>query len=622
MQEDFHTRESDQSVYIPFFYSSTRQQLHQRLLHLRDIWTKNSFAYIAPAGPQGVGKSLYCYMICSFAAVHGFPLLYIPLAGKWCTEQPVDRDRFLLTRFTQMNSHLNMEDSILEDFKELAAIKPHLCTDRQDEQIRRLASQLLRKFGSGFEGMDKKIPRFIVIDEHNELFLPNPDGSIAAAEPQLQPFARWGLGGVAVMCGSSHSKFFSQMPGGTSQAIVELPPLSKEDTVAFLTHAESPAFISGLKIAQAEALYANLGGVPRILTAVKQKIETLRASYVQQQPRSRSQSKILEQVLEEISIIDKQNDLMPHMEMDTRLIIFMSNLGRQKKSFINAVEHFFLKGRLPRPTWNEPVLDHGLIFIENGQAHPVNQYAARLLFRQYAEVRQQKLISSIALPADQGSELERQIWQGLSGKSLLVYEALGKRPDQAHWKQQDDKKEEQPKEIFIEDSIFVTFEGLDFSQLEPLPRQENGKLAEGTWIFRPRESKFTRVDFVIVKHNENTRKIIAIQSTVSEPNVHAAASSKSDWEGFFGISDAAAAPGLEDASQSRERQSKSSHVTWTALCQQLAIQPEDDFSCDYIYVTTIQEPKPIADSLYAQLPASAFVGVIKRKHLTGLKIIY
>ena len=101
-------------------------------------------------------------------------------------------NHFLLTRFVQMNDHLKIADPMIERIKKLVALSPDLFTARQELQCQRLASQLIKKFGSGFEGMDQKIPRFIVVDEHNELFRPSRDGTIPADDPQLQHFARGG----------------------------------------------------------------------------------------------------------------------------------------------------------------------------------------------------------------------------------------------------------------------------------------------------------------------------------------------------------------------------------------------------------------------------------------------
>ena len=178
--------------------------------------------------------------------------------------------------------------------------------------------------------------------------------------------------------------------------------------------------------------------------------------------------------------------------------------------------------------------------------------------------------------------------------SRLVYQPLVQR-----------KQEEDEVKISIGDHRYQGFDGKDFSQLQPLPRLPNGEVPYGTWLFRPLEKTFPRVDFVIVSHGINCKKVIAIQSTVSEPNVHAAGS-QSDWKGFFGV---AAAAGQN-----------SSAVTWTHLCTQLAINI-DQWFCDYIDITTSEEPKGIADDKLAQLPAGTLIGVMKRKHLSCWGII-
>lgn len=229
----------------------------------------------------------------------------------------------------------------------------------------------------------------------------------------------------------------------------------------------------------------------------------------------------------------------------------------------------------------------------------VNLFATDLLLRAYLKFVKRTALSEIANATQRGYELEGQILQGLLSSGVLLQYQSMRKPDT-----QKQHQKEELTNITIDDPKYVAFYGKDFSQLQPLPKQRNGQVWYGTWIFRPLDPSFPRIDFVIVKHAQHgERKVIALQSTVSEPLDHGS-KPESDWKGFFNPSP-----------------SSSPGVTWAELRRKLDID-EGDWHCDFLYVTTVEEPKRISETVYSQLPDHLNVAVMNRQLLSCLKIVY
>jgi len=115
---------------------------------------------------------MYCYLIACFAAVHRYPLIYIPLASKWIT-QPTEAmmSLFFLNQFAELNRHwyLPLNLPFYQEIEEVLSFHSSKLTNEQEKQSVVLQRQLLDKLKTGFKG-SPNVPGFIIIDEHNELF--------------------------------------------------------------------------------------------------------------------------------------------------------------------------------------------------------------------------------------------------------------------------------------------------------------------------------------------------------------------------------------------------------------------------------------------------------------------
>src|SRR3989338_4064039 len=239
-------RRSDGSKYLPFFWCQSRKNLLQELHQFVRSYQSDpdQFLRMAPAGPQGVGKSMYCYLIACFAAVHRYPLIYIPLASEWIT-QPTEvmMSLFFLNQFAELNRHwyLPLNLPFYQEIEEVLSFHSSKLTNEQEKQSVVLQRQLLGKLETGFDGRPN-VPGFIIIDEHNELFREDIPGTAPKSRHLdfFRPYCNWTIGGVSVMCGSAHSKFLGSMPGGTGHTIRNLVPLTEQETVDYLLSPERP----------------------------------------------------------------------------------------------------------------------------------------------------------------------------------------------------------------------------------------------------------------------------------------------------------------------------------------------------------------------------------------------
>src|SRR3989338_9942392 len=176
---------------------------------------------------------------------------------------------FFLNQFAELNRHwyLPLNLPFYQKIERLLAFPSDELTVEQEKQSVVLQRQLLDKLETRFNG-SLNVPGFIIIDEHNDLFLMkgNPPQSPSDRHPDyFRPFCNWTIGGVSVMCGSAHSRFLGSMPGGTSHTIRNLVPLTEQETVHYLRSPERPYPEPELTKTAAKQLFKICGGVPRIL---------------------------------------------------------------------------------------------------------------------------------------------------------------------------------------------------------------------------------------------------------------------------------------------------------------------------------------------------------------------
>ena len=217
------------------------------------------------------------------------------------------------------------------------------------------------------------------------------------------------------MCGSAHSKFLGSMPGGTSQAIRHLQPLTEEETVKYLTLPTSPNHIPGLSESQASWIYSELGGIPRILRCATQHVIGIINKGIK-----------LPKALKELARPTVVISFNPFFEMEDRFERYLDSISDSKKEiFTDYIHAILFSEQFIPPGYNNPLLDPGLFYIDTDRSVClVNKHAYNLLITGFLRFFQRKEISKLPTPTEQGLELERQVWYGLLNRGSLKYRSF------------------------------------------------------------------------------------------------------------------------------------------------------------------------------------------------------
>ena len=163
------------------------------------------------SGPHGISKSYTLYLIAVYAFVNSIPLLYVPVCGHWVsifhTANQVGANDYLRNLFLSLNSDILSRDQIIEIQKSPDVV-----------------NYLSRNFGN-----ERSV--FYLFDEHHELFEPNTEGNIPAMESYFQDFTRWTKAKytTTIYCGSAHSSFEDNLPGGEVEKVVRIIPPTTEE---------------------------------------------------------------------------------------------------------------------------------------------------------------------------------------------------------------------------------------------------------------------------------------------------------------------------------------------------------------------------------------------------------
>ena len=581
--DDFHS--DGGRLYIPFFVCQYRLDLLDVLhAYVADIKLRpNKQLRIAPVGPQGVGKSMYCYLIACFAAVHRFPLIYIPLASHWTRfNDPPKMSRFFLKQFSELNRHwyTPLELKFYQKIEKALSYEVDELTPAQEKQITGVYDLLLEKVQNGFDGCVEK-PRFTIIDEHNELFREeNPGDAAKSTYPHFfRIFCNWQIAGFSVLCGSAHSKFIASQQDVLRRAIRNLVPFTLAETQAYLTSEATPMPLPLLsddlletKQSYVKGIFEICGGVPRILHD---------AVWILNERR----------ITENPAQYLKSTQSVFFSALAGRFQTYTENPDFNESQFCNFVAAILVSRDGGAPGYHNSIMDPGLFYWSGDNIHFINDYAYELVRLQYLTYRSlvRQPISSRLDGDALGIELEKQVWNsfflGDIEPSTLYYSSLFVNPAGF-----------EPLGFRVPMSMkYQRFPGessFDGMAVEP---------AANTIVFRPLSKQFPRVDFIIFQRDP-VLQVYLLQVTASDPITHCNNAGPKDWIGFFNL----------ESVHTRQ----SARVTWNHLCLKFGIAPST--RVHYIYITSREHYTPQTRPI--SLPQNAFIGVLTRKNLSHINI--
>jgi hypothetical protein len=497
---------------------------------------------------------------------------------------------FFINQFAELNRHwyLPLNLPFYQEIEEVLSFHSSKLTTEQKEQISALHRQLLKKLETGFDGRPN-VPGFIIIDEHNELFRMkgNPPQSPSDRHPDyFLPYCNWTIGGVSVMCGSAHSKFLANMPGGTGHTIRNLVPLTEQETVHYLLSPERPYSGPKNKLteeADAKQLFKICGGVPRILFDACQALSNEPDSHL------------------------SAHEFPSIIEMKDRFRRFVDAI-RDLGMFLKHVEAILFTDEEIPPHYSDQLMDPGLFYSFNRKVYFINDIAYQLVKQAYLAKVSRTSLAKLLDGTEKGKEFEKQVWWGLLESGTLEYRSLfhtGK----------DETEISMPISVYKipEHYSYQMFPKNSFQNLvTPQP--------QGAHIFRPLSQNFPFVDFIIVDFDQPC--VYLLQLTILDPNQHC--NKSGDWKRFFQLNslppsetNALSSSSLQTNDLPPGKKTAGSEVTWSHLSAQVGLPPDTQVS--YIYVT-VQESFNL-QSPPDNLPQNVEIGVMCLSSLHRLKIL-
>ncbi|KAF0979440.1 hypothetical protein FDP41_001783 [Naegleria fowleri] len=387
------------------------------------------------SGPHGVSKSYTLYLIVAYAFVNSIPVLYVPRCRLWLSSYNTDQEK-------------------------ARNVVRHLSTHIGDVG-----------------------PMFYLFDEHNELYRPDYYNKSPA---YFQDFTRW-TGDtsekytITIYCGSAHSSFEDNLPGGEEERLVRIIPPTTTEFETLITD-------FGLNPKDKRIAYVT-GRIPRELRYL--------ANYLKGKKGTD----------------EDFNQFVMNMRgvYDRRLDSLVSTLDKNKmEQFEKTLEDLFTLGILNgRPySVSGVVYDKGLLYKDSyGKLFIINDPAKRCLFHHYCtKLDMPNIPKNIYGPA-----------KGIMFEKHLVRQeyGIGKHLDRKFYVT--NKLSSNPTISTLSYEINVQA-SLDLKDLSSLDRRNSLK---GTGVlFIPESEIFPSFDYAIVMYKEKPVEIFLKQTTISTVDSH------------------------------------------------------------------------------------------------------
>nr|CAG4719037.1 unnamed protein product [Naegleria fowleri] len=460
----FGTGESDLSP--KNFNPNAKYLLTQQRFDILNNVVNGKTTGLVLSGPHGVSKSYTLYLIVAYAFVNSIPVLYVPKCRLWLssynTDQEVGANNYLRRLFFSLNSDILSTTQIVELQKARNVVR-HLSTHIGDVG-----------------------PMFYLFDEHNELYRPDYYNKIPASHAYFQNFTRW-TGDtsekytVTIYCGSAHSSFEDNLPGGEEERLVRIIPP---------TTTEFETLIADFGLNPKDKRIAHVTGrIPRELRYL--------ANYLKGKKGTD----------------EDFNQFVMNMRgvYDRRLDSLVSTLDKNKmEQFEKTLEDLFTLGiSNGRPySVSGVVYDKGLLYKDSyGKLFIINDPAKRCLFHHYCTKLDMPNIPKNIYGSEKGTMFEKHLVRQEYG--------IGKHLDRKFYVT--NKLSSNPTISTLSYEINVQA-NLDLKDLSSLDRRN---FLKGTGVlFIPESEISPSFDYAIVMYKEKPVEIFLKQTTISTVDSH------------------------------------------------------------------------------------------------------
>lgn len=377
------------------------------------------------AGPHNVGKSAMLRLVAQYAALNGAFVIYIPEVSNWikCPDDN-ERSRYLVHAFCALPSNLELLAQLRVDvgLRDLVAF-----LRREDEVVApdaTLADVLVaavrkRRFSYMWDMEDAMLqalrqqtdrPVFLLFDEHNELYRPSAEGKLPIMSSYFAGLRGWterfaSSQFFTVYCGSAHSRYLGDMPGGEYMRVRQFRPFEPDEGELYLNWLVQQSGNAADVVAQ----LARRAGEHEWRAAVLRE--------------SGAAPGLIRDLVEAQS--HRFNDTV-FAEWNERLRRAYHEMAPPtRQQFRTALEGVFgrpqLYGSVTWPTLSH-AFDAGLLYLgRDMRYHPVGAAAARVLYSFYFAnfaMPPEVVFDRAAYPSVQGARLERAVWYALHDSKL------------------------------------------------------------------------------------------------------------------------------------------------------------------------------------------------------------
>ncbi|KAG2381541.1 hypothetical protein C9374_006530 [Naegleria lovaniensis] len=460
----FGTGESDLSP--KGFNPNAKYLLTQQRFDILNNVVNGKTTGLVLSGPHGVSKSYTLYLIVAYAFVNSIPVLYVPRCRLWLssynTDQEAGANNYLRRLFFSLNSDILSTTQIVELQK---------------------ARNVVRHLSTHFGNVG---PMFYLFDEHNELYRPDYYNKIPASLAYFQDFTGW-TGDtsekhtVTVYCGSAHSSFEDNLPGGDEERVVRIIPP---------TTTEFETLVADFGLNPKDKRIAHVTGrIPRELRYL--------ANYLKGKKGTD----------------EDFNQFVMNMRgvYDRRLDLLVSTLDKNKlEKFEKTLEDLFALGILNgRPDRVSGVVyDKGLLYKDSlGKLFIINDPAKRCLFHHYCTKLDMPNIPKNVHNSATGIMFEKHLVRQEYG--------IGKHLERKFYVT--NKLSSNPTTSTLSYEINLQ-ESFDLKDLSTLDRRN---FLKGTGVlFIPESETFPSFDYVIVMYKEKPVEVLLKQATISTIDSH------------------------------------------------------------------------------------------------------
>ncbi|KAL9653247.1 hypothetical protein ABK040_010954 [Willaertia magna] len=452
------------SEYVPKDYNPESKYLftRQRFEILKKAINRKEEGYVL-SGPFGISKSYTMYLIACYAIVNSIPLLYVPRCLIWV-------GRYFEQKELGANEYLR---NLLFFYN--GDIFPQI-----------MQRELITSSTNVIETLKAHCGRnvFLLFDEHNELFRHYADGKLYSDLTYFRNFTRWtGVTSdtMTIYCGSAHSLFEDNLPGGGRSKLIRITPPTEEEFKILIED-------FGLNVLDEKKIVYATGRIPREL------------------------KKFVDFLGDNTTVTDDTVNLFINDTVDEykqRLSRFVNELGPENlEMFYKTLEDLFTLGLFDgRPSSIPGVIyDKGLLYkTHQGLLYCINEAAKRVLFSLYCRSQKQLIIPKNSL--NSGYLLEKYL---LMQEYNLMTINTPQRFKMVHSNYSDYSN-------IISHSI-NTHQSLDLKDLSTLNKENY--LIGTTVLFVPESEQFPSIDYLIVQYEKNMINLYLKQSTVSKIDVH------------------------------------------------------------------------------------------------------